>query len=374
MPKLRRTSFVLLIVLFVSLSAGVFSASAAPPPPTVKVFVDTDIGVDDATAIAWLLNDRSTNILGFTTVAGNTTAENATQNLLTLLDVANSHLPVTMGAVKPLRYPHSHFSMFANGPSGLWFSQVPHDLSHIPHNAPAAIAAAARANPGMTLLALGPLTNVARAVQQFPADMVGVHVIVLAGSRGPGNRTPVSEFNAFSDPQALDIVLEHQLDVTLVTEDAFDQVKVDSTEFTQELTQNGGAMGQFLASALTPYFLASTQGAGGPAGIPDAVAAIYALRPELGTVTSSLVDVATDAGLTRGETVIATTLNSKIEMIADDAELSALADQAFSGDPNFDINAALGAILARRPDNAKVVLIVKGQAMVRLLERGLTEH
>src|SRR5438093_665715 len=192
MPKLRRTSFVLLIVLFVSLSAGVFSASAAPPPPTVKVFVDTDIGVDDATAIAWLLNDRSTNILGFTTVAG--------------------------------------------------------------------------------------------AVQQFPADMVGVHVIVLAGSRGPGNRTPVSEFNAFSDPQALDIVLEHQLDVTLVTEDAFDQVKVDSTEFPQELTRDGGAMGQFLASALTPYFLASTQGAGGQAAIPDAAAAIYALRPELGTV------------------------------------------------------------------------------------------
>ena len=182
MPKLRRTSFVLLIVLLVSLSVGVFSASAAPPrQTTVKVFVDTDIGVDDATAIAWLLNDRSTNVLGFTTVAGNTTAENATQNLLTLLDVANSHLPVTMGATKPLRYPHSHFSMFAHGPSGLWFSQVPHDLSHIPHDAPGAIAAAARANPGMTLLALGPLTNVARAVQQFPADMVGVHVIVLAG-------------------------------------------------------------------------------------------------------------------------------------------------------------------------------------------------
>jgi len=374
MPKLRRTSFVLLIILLVSLSVGVFSADASLGQTTVKVFVDTDIGVDDATAIAWLLNDRSTNVLGFTTVAGNTTAENATQNLLTLLDVANRHLPVTMGAAKPLRYPHSHLNMFVHGPSGLWFSQVPHDLSHIPHNAPAAIAAAARANPGMTLLALGPLTNVAQAAQRFPADMAGVHVIALGGSRGPGNRTPVAEFNAFSDPQALDIVLEHQLDVTLVTEDAFEQVKVDSTEFPQELTRDGGAMGQFLASVLTPYFLASTQGAGGPAGIPDAVAAIYALRPELGTATSSLVDVATAAGLTRGQTVIAITLNSKIEMIADDAELSALADQAFSGDPNFDINAALGAILARRPDNAKVVLIVKGQTMVRLLERGLTEH
>jgi hypothetical protein len=60
-------------------------------------------------------------------------------------------------------------------------------------------------------------------------------------------------------------------------------------------------------------------------------------------------------------------------MIADDAELSALVDQVFS-DPNFDINAALGAILARRPDNAKVILDVRGPAMARELERGLTGH
>jgi inosine-uridine nucleoside N-ribohydrolase len=373
MPKLRRTSFVLLIVLLVSLSVGVFSADASLGRTTVKVFVDTDIGVDDATAIAWLLNDRSTNVLGFTTVAGQTTVENSTQNLLTLLDVANRHLPVTMGAEQPLVYPRSHVGSFYVGPSGLWFSQVPHDLSHIPHDAPAAIAAAARANPGMTLLALGPLTNVARAARRFPNDMAGIHIIASAGSRGPGNRTPVAEFNAFGDPQALDIVLEHQLDVTLVTEDAFEQVKVDSTEFPQELTQDGGAMGQFLASALTPYFLALTQGAGGQVTIPDPVTAIYALRPELGTANTALVDVATDAGLTRGQTVMALDTNSKILMITSDAELSALADKVFS-DPNFDINAALGAILARRPDNAKVVLVVKGQAMVRVLERGLTEH
>src|SRR6266540_2515235 len=147
MPKLRRTSFVLLIILLVSLSVGVFSADASLGRTTVKVFVDTDIGVDDATAIAWLLNDRSTNVLGFTTVAGNTTVENATQNVLTLLDAANRHMPVTEGAAAPLVYPHSHFGAFSHGPSGLWFSQVHHDLSGIPTDAPAAIAAAARANP-----------------------------------------------------------------------------------------------------------------------------------------------------------------------------------------------------------------------------------
>jgi hypothetical protein len=83
------------------------------------------------------------------------------------------------------------------------------------------------------------------------------------------------------------------------------------------------------------------------------------------------VDVATDAGLTRGQTVMATDANTKVLMIADDAELSALADRVFS-DPNFDINAALAQILMRRPDNAKVVLTVKGREMARVLERGLT--
>jgi inosine-uridine nucleoside N-ribohydrolase len=373
MFKLRRTSILLLLLILGSLLAGAFSADAALRRPTIKVFVDSDIGVDDATAIAWLLNERSVNLVGFTTVAGNTTVENSTMNILTLLDVAQRNVPVTMGAAVPLVFSPSHVGFFVNGPSGLWFSQVPHDLSGIPTDAPAAIAAAARANPGMTLIALGPLTNVAQAAQRFPADMASVHIIVLGGSRGPGNRTPVAEFNAFGDPQAFDIVVESHLDVTIVTQDAFDQVKVDSEKFPQKLAQHGGAMGQFLASALTPYFQASTQGAGGQVAVPDAAAVIYTLQPELGTSTSSLVDVATDAGLTRGQTVIGTNPNEKVSMIADDAELSALVDQVFS-DPNFDINAALGAILARRPDNAKVILDVRGPAMARELERGLTGH
>jgi inosine-uridine nucleoside N-ribohydrolase len=373
MVTVRRTTLLILLVLLASIGVGNFSADAALHRTQVKVFVDTDIGVDDATAIAWLLQEQSADVVGFTTVMGNTTVENATQNLLTLLDAAHRRLPVTMGAAAPLNYPLTHVGMFSHGPSGLWFSQVPHSLSGIPTDAPAAIARAARANRGMTLLALGPLTNVAQAAQRFPRDMARVHIIALAGSRGPGNRTPVAEFNAFADPQALDIVLESGLDVTLVTLDAFDQLQVDSARFPQKLNQKGGAVGQLLATALTPYFQALTNGAGGNESIPDAAAAIYALRPELGTATSGLADVATDNGMTRGQTVMAFEPNAKVTMIADDAELSALADRVF-GEPGFDINAALFQILSRRPDNAKIVLVVKGRAMAELLEQGLTRR
>jgi len=373
MVTVRRTTLLVLLILLASIGVGNFSADAALHRAPVKVFIDTDIGVDDATAIAWLLQEQSTNVVGFTTVTGNTTVENATQNLLTLLDAAHRRLPVTIGAAAPLRGPRSHVGALSHGPSGLWFSQVPHSLGGIPTDAPAAIAAAASANRGMTLLALGPLTNVAQAVQRFPGDMARVHIIALVGSHGPGNRTPLAEFNAFADPQALDIVLESGLDVTLVTLDAFEMVQVDSVKFPQKLNEKGGAVGQLLASALTPYFQAETQGAGGNGTIPDAAAAIYALRPDLGTATSGLVDVATDPRLTRGQTVMGLDPNAKVTMIADDAELSALADRAFT-DPNFDINAAIFAILSRRPDNAKVVLVVKGRAMADLLEQGLTHR
>src|SRR6476661_5953548 len=146
---LRRPALAVLAVLIAIVSSIPLGAAAAEQRPRAQAyFVDTDIGVDDAVAIAWLLRDPSANVLGFTTVAGNTSVENATQNLLTLLDVAGRRAPVTIGAAEPRVYPHSHVGKFVHGPTGLWFSQVPHDLSDIPHNAPAAIAAAARANPG----------------------------------------------------------------------------------------------------------------------------------------------------------------------------------------------------------------------------------
>jgi inosine-uridine nucleoside N-ribohydrolase len=373
MMAVRRITLLILLAVLASIGVGNYSADASWRGSTVKIFVDTDIGVDDATAVAWLLQAREANLLGFTTVAGNTTVENATQNLLTLLDTARRQVPVTMGAAEPLEFPRSRMGALSHGPSGLWFSQVTHDLSGIPTDAPAAIAAAARANRGMTLLTLGPLTNVAQAIQRFPQDMSRVRIITLVGSLGPGNRTPVAEFNAFADPQALDIVVESGLDVTLVTLDAFADLKVDSERFPRKLEQRGGAMGDLLAAALTPYFQAETQGAGGDATLPDVAAAMYALRPELGKAMPGLVDIATDGGLTRGQTVMALDLNARVTMITDDEEISELADRAFS-DPNFDINAALFEILSRRPDNAKIVLTIKGETMARQLEEDLTRR
>ncbi len=386
-----------LLVCIIVLLCGFVPTEATHSLNRVPVFIDTDIGVDDAIAIAWLLKEPSAEVIGFTSVAGNTSVENATANLLTLLEVAGKlDLPVTVGAAQPLELPATRTGALIHGPDGLWFNQVAQDISQLPHDASEAIAAAARANPDITLIALGPLTNIAHAVQQYPEDLAGVHLIALGGAQKGGNMTPVTEFNMYADPHAFEVVLASDMNIELVTLDAFVHVQVDTTAFPRRLAQRGGTLGQFLAAVVTPYLSLQTveednsttrasvadqivckrtrgeacKARPTTASIPDAAAVIYALKPDLGTPTSALIEVMTSDNVVRGQTIIATDMEAKVIMIADDAELSDLADQAF--DPDFDLNAALFDILQRRPDNAQTVLDVKGLQMSLLLDRTLT--
>jgi inosine-uridine nucleoside N-ribohydrolase len=354
----RRLSHLFLLAALV-IGIGLAGAQPAAAAPAVvsrtPVFIDTDTGVDDAVALALLLRAPTANVVGISTVVGNTSVDNASRNVLTVLDIAGRTVPVTVGADKPLVFPASRVGAFVHGPDGLWFAQKPHDLAALPHDAPAAIAAAARANPGMTLLALGPLTNIAQAVQRFPQDLAQVNIVALVGAKKGGNRSPVAEANAFGDPQALDIVVKGHLKLTLITLDAFSEMQLDSATVTKGLSNSRDPLFQFLAAPINAYAAAQTQGTGGKITIPDAVAAAYVLYPQIATPLGAIVAVQTDAGQTRGQTIIATDPNEKVFMIADDAELSALADAVFSGQI-ADINAEIAKILARHPDDAQVVL------------------
>jgi inosine-uridine nucleoside N-ribohydrolase len=368
MPRLAR---LLAVVGLLAIALGFAAAptAASRNQPAGPIFVDTDIGIDDAFAVAYLLREPRAQLVGFTTVFGNTSVENATRNLLTLFDAADVSHPITVGAADPLVFPRHRTSAFVHGPDGFWFNQGAYDISDLPNDAPAAIAAAARANPATTFIALGPLTNFAEAVQRFPADMAGRRVIVLGGAKVGGNVTPVAEFNIYADPQAFEQVLASQMQVELVTLDAFEQVQVNPERFIERLNRRGGELGALLARLLPLYAQVTTQGAGGPVAIPDLAAVTYAVDANLGTPVSALVKVMTDSSYTRGQTIIATEFSDKILLIASSEELSALADQAFT--PGFDLNAALFAIAQREPDNAQVILEVDERRMLRLVERAL---
>ncbi|NTU77839.1 MAG: nucleoside hydrolase [Chloroflexales bacterium] len=363
------------LIAAIALVAIALVAFAAPTQagrkqPTGPIIVDTDIGVDDALAITWLLGQPNVEIVGFTTVVGNTSGDHATRNLLTLVAAAGEQYPVTVGAADPLELSRTRTGALIHGPDGLWFAQRPADIAGLPTDAPAALAAAAREHPGLTIVALGPLTNVARAIAAYPADMAGVRLVALGGAQRGGNRTPVAEFNIYADPDALAAVLASDMQVELVTLDAFSQVTVNPEQLIRRLGRRGDAVGALLAQSFGAYVRAQQmQGEAGRAAIPDAAAAVYALYPDLGGAQSALVKVVVDDGLARGQTVIAADLANRIPMIADDAELSALADQAFT--PGSDMNAALGAILLREPDNAQVILDLDEGAVLRLFERDL---
>jgi inosine-uridine nucleoside N-ribohydrolase len=366
MPRIPRLLALLLLALLLTLVAVPAQAGRNTPP--TPVLVDTDIGVDDALAISWLLRQPNANVVGFSTVFGNTTVENATRNLLTLLEVGATPRPVAMGAAEPLELPRTRTGAFIHGPDGFWFAQRPQDLSAVPTDAPAAIAAAARANPGLTIIALGPLTNIAQAVQQYPADMAGVRLVALGGGKR-GNSTALAEFNIYADPHALATVLASDMQIELVTLDAFEQLAFDVERFPARLDSRRNPVGQLLAPAVGAYFQASNMDGDDKAAIPDAAAVVYALNGDLGTPTSALVRVATEEGDTRGLTIIGDSLGSRMPMLATDEELSAISDRLL--EPGFDLNAAIGAILAREPDNATVVLDIDEKRIERLFERSL---
>jgi inosine-uridine nucleoside N-ribohydrolase len=241
-------------VIFTLFCSGFVTTTAAqaktPPPAKVSIVIDADTGVDDAAAIAYLLTRSDlVNILGITAVAGNTSVENAANNALILLDVAQrTDIPVVVGAAGPLVLPASLQGLFVHGPDGFWFTSygfAPHDLSALSHDAAGFLCTKAQA--GVTLLALGPLTNVANAVQACPDQMKLYKIVWLGGAKavdGEGN-TPVSVFNPWFDPDAAKIVLQSGVSMTMVTTDAARTVTIDPAIF-DKIAQRGNALGKLI--------------------------------------------------------------------------------------------------------------------------------
>lgn len=343
---------------------------------TLKLVIDTDAGVDDAAAIMWLLSqsDYPVEILGFSTVAGNTTVKNATQNVLTILDLMERRkLPVVMGASKPFVEPLSRTTAMIHGPDGFWFAsaQNQHDLVALKKDVPAFYREIVEAHPGATLLALGPLTNLAQAVSRYPDVMRRFgRIVALGGAKAGGTRTPVAEYNVGQDPEAAHQVLSAGLPLTLVpldTHRAFTITKADLPE----ILVKGTRADRVLRKPLQTYVDVITRfGKTSMVSLPDVVAAIYAVDESLGKTQPALVKVVTEPCLARGQTIIGLTFSERITMIATDPELGTLVDQALTH-PDFNFSAALEEILEREPDNVQLVTQVNHQKMLSLFKSAL---
>jgi purine nucleosidase len=210
----------------------------------VPIVLDVDTGTDDALALAYAVASPRIELVAVTTVAGNVDVAKTTANTLAVLDwLGASDVPVHRGASRPLVRPHTDASYF-HDEGGLGGARLPATTRSVgADRGPAALIRLARHRPGeLVLVALGPLTNLAIALNVEP-ELPGFlkSVILMGGAYAvPGNATPAAEFNILVDPEAADQVLTAPfpnltavgLDVTervALTRDDWNAVNVDSS-------------------------------------------------------------------------------------------------------------------------------------------------
>ena len=256
-------------------------------PPTPKlVILDTDPGVDDALALLYLTASPTLRLLAITTVFGNADIETTTRNALYLRDRFCPAAPVYRGAGAPLVRPRGATPVHIHGENGLGGMLLPEVKTKAdPGDAHLRIIDLVRAHPGeITLLAIGPLTNLALALRSAP-DIAGLvaEVVVMGGAFGThgkhGNVTPFAEANIHNDPEAADAVLAGEWPVTLIGLDVTTLCVLTNAQ-ASELALFGGEHGQFASDVSRGYAAAyaayeSLDGC----CLHDVAAVAYALDP-----------------------------------------------------------------------------------------------
>lgn len=272
-----------------------------------KIIIDTDPGIDDAMAIFYALQAPELEVLGLTTVFGNAATTVCTRNALRLTEIAGrADLPVAAGAEGPLVGPARRHADFVHGADGQGETHLPPPTrSASPLSATAFICDQARRAPGeVTLVAIGPLTNLALALQHdpgLPALLRGV--IVMGGNAfGPGNASPAAEANVLSDPTAADLVFGADCPLTMCGLDVTERI-IMSSHALDRLAGFPNPRAQHLARIL-PFYRNFYRTRAGLEGIPvhDSTPITYLRAPELFRTVPCPIRVDTTTGLGRGKT------------------------------------------------------------------------
>lgn len=184
------------------------------------VILDVDTGIDDALAIAYAVQSPELTIQGITTCYGNIPVEDATHNTLAILEYLDCDIPVIPGAHQPLKRKKEQYATHVHGDNGLGNVQVlqPTRAASKNHAADFIIENVRERPNEVTLIMVGPLTNLALALMKAPeiAEQIGKVVVMGGAVRVPGNVTAAAEANIYSDPEAADLVFRSGVPLTLV--------------------------------------------------------------------------------------------------------------------------------------------------------------
>jgi purine nucleosidase len=275
-----------------------------------KFVLDGDFGVDDALAALYLASEPDVEIVAVGSVHGNAEAAVAARNAVTVLDLAGlSHVPVAVGAARPLAQP-LRVSAHVHGADGLGGAAPPATgAARAPLSTPAAVqlVEVVRAHPGeCTIVATGPLTNLALALLLDPeiAGLVAAVVVMGGTVVAPGNITPHAEANISHDPEAADAVLAAPWPVTLVGLDVTMQTWLEAEDL-ERIEGSRSATGRFAWSILQHYvgYYSERHGRRGCA-LHDPCAARIAVDPTVARFLRAPVSVELRSEATRGMLIV----------------------------------------------------------------------
>jgi inosine-uridine nucleoside N-ribohydrolase len=266
----------------------------------IPIVLDCDPGHDDAIALLLALASPEVELRGVTTVAGNQTLEKTTANALRVLELAGREdVPVAAGAGRPLvREPY--VAAYVHGETGLDGSDLPPARGE--PVAQHAVDFLAERVGGITLVATGPLTNVALMLASHP-EVRPERIVLMGGAIAEGNVTPAAEFNVWADPEAAARVFASGIDLTMVGLDVTHLALLTSER--AEQLRGAGRVGRVVAELLDFYgvFHREVYGFDG-SPIHDAVALAQVIDPTLLETRHLNVQVETASELCRGRTVV----------------------------------------------------------------------
>jgi purine nucleosidase len=287
-------------LLFICLTSTLPATAAAK-----KIIFDTDPGTDDALALMLALNSPELDIRAITVVPGNVTASQGLENALRMVSLANRcDIPIAAGAQHPL-FQKLITAEFWHGKNGLANIELPPSKCKVDsHFGPDLIIQMVHASPHeISLVPVGPLTNIALAVLKDPSIVPLVKdVIIMGGSITGGNVNASAEANIYNDPEAAQIVFQAGWTVTMVGLEVGDKTLLSKKQLDQ-LAQTHGPVNDFIYGVAK--YLVDLSAQFGSAGSPmyDPLAVGAAFDASLLKTQEMHVDVETRGEFTRGETV-----------------------------------------------------------------------
>lgn len=266
------------------------------------IIIDTDPGIDDALAIAIALFSEELDVKLISTVAGNVSLKNVTNNALKLLNYWGKDIPVAAGADKPLIEPLIDASDIhgVTGMEGFEFPEPKKELLLEEHSVNAMRRVILESQEPITLVPIAPLTNIALLFTMYPEVKKNIKEIVLmGGSTTRGNKGVMSEFNIATDPEAAKIVFNSGLPIVMAGLDVGLKALVYPED--SEKMRTMGKTGEMAYCLFKKY-----RGGSFNTGLKmyDSCAIAYLLQPDLFTVQETYVDIELNGSMTRGCTVV----------------------------------------------------------------------